>query len=263
MSILTQVEGGVATLTLNRPDRLNAVTEAMMDEIALTLRGWSVDPAVRCVVLAGAGRGFCAGYDLSGDDKEARDEPMRADEAAARMSIHAEIPLLLHRMPKPTIACLRGPVAGSGLVMAAACDLRIASRTVKFKLAFASAGRCGDPGGSYLLTRLLGAARAREMFLLDEPMLGDEALASRLVNRLVEDEALESECAVLAAKLAGGPTAAFAAMKRNLNAAGVVALEESMAQEAAANAQISLLSHDASEAARAFMERRAPNFLGY
>ncbi|KFG88326.1 putative enoyl-CoA hydratase [Sphingobium herbicidovorans NBRC 16415] len=263
MSILTQVEQGVATLTLNRPDRLNAVTEAMLDEVVLTLRGWSVDPAVRCVVLAGAGRGFCAGYDLSGDEKAARAEPMRVDEAAARMSIHAEIPLLLHRMPKPTIACIRGPAAGSGLVMAAACDLRIASRTVKFKLAFASAGRCGDPGGSYLLTRLLGAARAREMFLLDEPMTGDQALGSGLINRLVDDDRLEAECAALAAKLANGPTAAFAAMKRNLNAAAVSALEESMAQEAASNAQISLLSHDASEAAKAFMERRTPRFLGY
>ena len=263
MSILTQVEGGVVTLTLNRPDRLNAVTEAMLDEIALTLRGWSIDPAVRCVVLTGAGRGFCAGYDLSDNGKAERAEPMRADEAAARMSAHAEIPLLLHRMPKPTIACIRGPAAGSGLVMAAACDLRIASQTVKFKLAFASAGRCGDPGGSYLLTRLLGAARAREMFLLDAPMNGDEALASGLINRLVDDEALEGECAAIAAKLAGGPTAAYAAMKRNLNAAAVIALEESMAQEAVANAQISLLSHDASEAARAFMERRAPNFMGY
>lgn len=263
MSILTRIDGAIATLTLNRPDRLNAVTEAMLDEIALTLRGWSVDPTVRCVVLAGSGRGFCAGYDLSGDDKPDRPEPMRADEAAARMSAHAEIPLLLHRMPKPTVACIRGPAAGSGLVMAAACDLRIASRTVKFKLAFASAGRCGDPGGSYLLTRLLGAARAREMFLLDEPMDGDEALASGLINRLVDDEALDAECAALSAKLASGPTAAFAAMKRNLNAAAVIALEDSMTQEATANAQISLLSHDASEAARAFMERRAPNFLGY
>jgi 2-(1,2-epoxy-1,2-dihydrophenyl)acetyl-CoA isomerase len=263
MSILTQVEQGVATLTLNRPDRLNAVTEAMLDEVVLTLRGWSVDPAVRCVVLAGAGRGFCAGYDLSGDEKASRAEPMRADEAAARMSIHAEIPLLLHRMPKPTIACIRGPAAGSGLVMAAACDLRIASRTVKFKLAFASAGRCGDPGGSYLLTRLLGAARAREMFLLDEPMTGDQALASGLINRLVDDDRLDAECAALATELANGPTAAFAAMKRNLNAAAVGGLEESMAQEAASNAQISLLSHDASEAAVAFMERRAPRFLGY
>ena len=263
MSILTQIEDGVATLTLNRPDRLNAVTEAMLDEIALTLRAWSIDPSVRCVVLAGAGRGFCAGYDLSGDGKEERAEPMRPDEAAARMTLHAEIPLLLHRMPKPTIGCIRGPVAGSGLVMAAACDLRIASRTAEFKLAFASAGRCGDPGGSFFLTQLLGAARAREMFLLDDPMTGEEALAAGLITRLTDDEALDAECATLAAKLASGPTAAYAAMKRNLNAAAAGTLDETMAQEAVANAQISLLSHDASEAGKAFMERRAPRFLGY
>jgi len=263
MSILTQIEDGVATLTLNRPDRLNAVTEAMLDEIALTLRAWSIDPSIRCVVLAGAGRGFCAGYDLSGDGKEERAEPMRPDEAAARMTLHAEIPLLLHRMPKPTIACIRGPAAGSGLVMAAACDLRIASRTAKFKLAFASAGRCGDPGGSFFLTQLLGAAKAREMFLLDDPMTGEEALAAGLITRLADDEALDAECAAWAAKLASGPTAAYAAMKRNLNAAAAGTLDETMAQEAVANAQISLLSHDAGEAGKAFMERRPPRFLGY
>jgi 2-(1,2-epoxy-1,2-dihydrophenyl)acetyl-CoA isomerase len=263
MTILTHHESGVATLTLNRPERLNAVTEAMLDEVAATLRGWSTDPAVRCVVLAGAGRGFCAGYDLSTDGKAERSDPMRPDEAAARMSLHGEIPLLLHRMPKPTLACIRGPVAGSGLVMAAACDLRIASRTAKFKLAFASAGRCGDPGGSYLLIRLLGAARAREMFLLDEPMSGEQALAAGLVTRLVDDDALDAEGRALARKLASGPTAAFAAMKRNLNAAAVGTLEETMAQEAIANAQISLQSHDATEAARAFLERRTPAFTGY
>ena len=262
MSLLAEVAGGVATLTLNRPERLNAVTEAMMDEIAATLRGWSIDPAVRCVVLKGAGRGFCAGYDLAGP-KEERSEPMRPDEAAARLALHGEIPLLLHRMPKPTLACIRGPVAGSGLIMAAACDLRVASRTAKFKLAFASAGRCGDPGGSWLLTRLLGAGKARELFLLDEPLLAEEALAAGLVTRLVDDEALEAECAALAARLASGPTAAFAAMKRNLNAAAVATLEETMGQEAVANAQISLLSHDAGEAAAAFLERRPPRFLGY
>jgi 2-(1,2-epoxy-1,2-dihydrophenyl)acetyl-CoA isomerase len=263
MSILTRIEQGIGTLTLNRPDRLNAVTDAMLDEIALTLRGWSIDPAVRCVVMAGAGRGFCAGHDLSGDGKEERTEAMRADEAAARMMLYAEIPLLLHRMPKPTIACIRGPVAGSGLVMAAACDLRIASRTAKFKLAFASAGRCGDPGGSFFLTRLLGAAKAREMFLLDEPLDGAGALAAGLVTRLAADEALESDCAALAARLANGPTAAFAAMKRNLNAAAAGTLDETMAQEAVANAQISLSSHDAREAGQAFMDRRPPRFLGY
>lgn len=263
MSVLTTIADGVATLMLNRPDRLNALTEPMIDEIAATLRAWSVDPTVRCVVLAGAGRGFCAGYDLSGDGKDERAEPIRPDEAAARMSLHAEIPLLLHRMPKPTLARLRGPVAGSGLVIAAACDLRIAARGARFKLAFASAGRCGDPGGSYLLTRLLGAARARELFLLDEPLTGEQAMAAGLVTRVVDDEALDAETAALASRLAAGPTAAFAAMKRNLNAAATGSLEETMAQEAVANAQISLLSHDATEAAQAFLARRPPQFLGY
>lgn len=262
MSILTEISEGVATLTLNRPDRLNAVTEEMMDEIVATLRHWSIDSTVRCVVMAGAGRGFCAGYDLS-VDKEPRAEPMRGDEAAARLSLHAEIARLLHRMPKPTLARVRGPAAGSGVVLAAACDLRIASHTAKFKLAFASAGRCGDPGGSYLLTQLLGPAQARAMFLLDEPMTGEEALNAGLVTRLVDDDALDAECAALAVRLATGPTAAFAAMKRNLNAAATGSMEEVMAQEAIANAQISLFSHDATEAATAFLERRAPRYRGY
>ena len=128
MSIATRIEGGVARLTLNRPDRLNALTMAMLDEVAETLRHWSIDPAIRCVVLTGAGRGFCAGYDLSGSDEPARDTPIQADEAAARMALHGEIPVLLRRMPKPTLASIRGPAAGSGIVMAAACGLRLAHR---------------------------------------------------------------------------------------------------------------------------------------
>lgn len=262
MSILTRIDGGVARLTLNRPDRLNALTLPMLDAIGETLRRWSIDPAIRCVVLTGAGRGFCAGYDLSGDGKPAGDAPMHPDEAAARLSLHGEIPVLLRRMPKPTIASIRGPVAGSGIVMAAACDLRIASHTARFKLAFASAGRCGDPGGSFLLTRLLGGARARELYLLDEPVSAERALEIGLIARLVEDEALDEACDALASQLASGPTSAFAAMKRNLNAADDIGFEESMAAEAAANATLSLQSHDAAEAARAFLERRPPRFIG-
>lgn len=262
MSILIRIDGGIARLTLNRPDRLNALTMAMLEKIGATLRRWSTDPAVRCVVLAGAGRGFCAGHDLSDSGKDGRDEPMRPDEAAAILSLHGEIPVLLRRMPKPTLACIRGPVAGSGIVMASACDLRIASHSARFKLAFASAGRCGDPGGSYLLTQLLGAARARELFLLDEPVDAERALAIGLIAKLVEDDALDETCTALASRLANGPTSAFAAMKRNLNAAADIGFEESMAAEANANATISLLSHDAGEAAKAFMERRQPRFLG-
>lgn len=261
MTLLNTVRDGVATLTLNRPERLNALTTALIEELLEALRAHSVDPGVRCVVLAGAGRGFCAGYDLGGDGEGPARE-WRPDEAAAQLMLHAQIPVLLRRMPKPTIAAIRGPAAGSGIVLAAACDLRIASRTARFKLAFASAGRCGDPGGSYLLTQLLGPAQARGLFLLDETIDAERAQALGLVTRLVDDEALDGETEALALKFARGPTAAFAAMKRNLNAAETGSLEETMAMEATANAQLSL-SHDGKEAARAFVEKRPPEFRGY
>lgn len=262
MTILVTIGKGVARLTMNRPDRLNALTPAMLDQLLEALRVASVDPEVRCVVLGGAGRGFCAGYDLSGGEETAGAREWRIDEAAAQMMLHAQIPMLLRRMPKPTVAAIRGPAAGSGVVLAAACDLRIASATAKFKLAFASAGRCGDPGGSFLLTRLIGSAHARRLFLLDEPVGAEEALALGLVGQLVEDDAFDGAVAVLAERLAAGPTGAYAAMKRNLNAAETAALEETMAAEATANAHASL-SHDGKEAALAFMEKRPPRFRGY
>lgn len=262
MTILVDIREGVARLTLHRPDRLNALTPVMLDLLLEQLQAASVDPDIRCVVLAGSGRGFCAGYDLSGSGEAEPQREWRPDEAAAQMMLHGQIPTLLRRMPKPVIAAMRGPVAGSGVVLAAACDLRIASRTVKFKLAFASAGRCGDPGGSFLLTRLLGSARARELYLLDDPVDAERALSLGLVGAVVDDDALEAETEGLALRLARGPTGAYAAMKRNLNAAETGSLEETMAAEATANAHASL-SHDGKEAARAFNEKRPPNFRGF
>lgn len=262
MSVLLEQADGIATLTLNRPDRLNALTMAMLDELMAMLQALAADARVRAVLLTGAGRGFCAGYDLSGGDEAAMPHEPLPEEAAAHMMVHAQIPTLLRRMPKPTIAAIRGPAAGSGLLLAAACDLRIASVTARFKLAFATAGRCGDPGGSFLLTQLLGSAKARELYLLDEKFDAPAALAMGLVNRLVEDDELETESRAMALKLAQGPTAAFAAMKRNLNNAETSSFEETMALEATANAQLSL-SHDGKEAARAFMEKRTPQFRGY
>ena len=153
---------GIRTLTLNRPERLNTLTSALTRELHAALVDCARDPGVRCVILTGAGRGFCAGFDLSGGGEQPdpvaqrwSDEPIwwEPEQVAARLLEDMQIPILLHRMPKPTIASIRGPAAGTGLVLAAACDLRIASDTAVFKTAFASAGRCGDPGGSYLLTQ--------------------------------------------------------------------------------------------------------------
>lgn len=262
MTVFTEIRDGVAKLTLSQPSRLNALTPAMLESLLSALQATAVDPLVRCVVLSGAGRAFCAGYDLSGGGETAPEFEPLAEEAAARMLIHAQIPMLLRRMPKPTIAAIRGPAAGSGIVLAAACDLRIASRTARFKLAFASAGRCGDPGGSYLLTHLLGSAQARELYLLDELIDAERALAVGFVGQVVDDEKLDDVCQALAIRLARGPTAAYAAIKRNLNAAETVSFEEAMAMEATANAHASL-SPDGKEAATAFLEKRSPQFRGY
>ena len=262
---------GVRTLTLSRPERLNALTTALAEQLHAALNECARDPGVRAVVLTGAGRSFCAGFDLS--PGEAQPDPLaqrwssdpiwwEPEQLAARMAEDSQIPSLLHRMPKPTIASIRGPAAGTGLVLAAACDLRIASETAVFKTAFASAGRCGDPGGSYLLTRLVGAARAREMYLLDEKVNATQSLAMGLVTRVVPDAELESETNALATRFANGPSLAYAGIKRNLNAAETSTLEETMAVEGPANARASL-SHDGKEAARAFLEKRPPRFRGY
>lgn len=251
---------GVRMLTLDRPDRLNALTQALLADLIAALDEAAIDPAVRCLVLTGAGRGFCAGYDLAGDDEPAGD--IRPDAVAAIMLRDSRAPVLLRRMAKPTIAAVRGPAAGSGLILAAACDLRVAARSAVFKLAFASAGRCGDPGGAYLLTRLLGSAGARELFLLDEKIDADRALAIGLVSRVVEEDAFDAEVVALARRLADGPTGAYGSIKRNLNAAETLAFEESIAAEAQANA-IASLSHDGREAGLAFVERRPPVFRGW
>jgi 2-(1,2-epoxy-1,2-dihydrophenyl)acetyl-CoA isomerase len=268
--LLTEDADGVRTLTLNRPERLNALTPALMRDLHKALIECARDPGVRAVVLTGAGRGFCAGFDLAGGGEadplagKWADDPLwlEPEQVAARMLEDAQIPVLLHRMPKPTIASIRGPVAGTGLVLAAACDVRIASETALFKTAFASAGRCGDPGGSYLLTRLVGPAKARELYLLDEKVSAASALAMGLVTRLVPDAELENSTRELALRFASGPGLAYAGIKRNLNAAETGTLEETMAIEGPANARTSL-SHDGREAGRAFIEKRPPQFRGY
>jgi 2-(1,2-epoxy-1,2-dihydrophenyl)acetyl-CoA isomerase len=261
----------VRTLTLDRPERLNALTPALIAALNRALVDCARDPGVRAVVLAGAGRGFCSGFDLSGGEAEAdpiaerwRDDPVwwSNEQLAGRMLLDTQAPVLLRRMGKPTICSMRGPAAGSGLVLATACDIRIASETASFRTAFASVGRCGDPGGSYLLSKLVGPGRARELYLLDPKVTAAEALAMGLVTRVVPDAELEAETRALARRFAEGAPLAYAGIKRNLNAAETAGLEETMMFEAPANAAASL-SHDGKEAGRAFLEKRKPVFRGY
>jgi 2-(1,2-epoxy-1,2-dihydrophenyl)acetyl-CoA isomerase len=271
--ILTALADGVLTLTLNRPHRLNAFTAEMHRQMLHALREASRDPAVRVIVVAGAGRGFCAGYDVAEGGKPAEgdeiavkwaDDPkwMSVENIAARLREDAEIPYLLHTMPKITIAAVRGPAAGSGLCLAAACDLRIASDTAMFKTAFSSLGRCGDPGGSYYISKLIGAPRAREFYLLDEKMNASTAHGLGLVNKVLPDTELDRLVMALATKLARGPSAAYGYIKQNINFAETATLPEVLSAEALANARASQ-THDAKEAVQAFLEKRAPKFEGF
>ncbi|MCB2062917.1 MAG: enoyl-CoA hydratase/isomerase family protein [Novosphingobium sp.] len=268
--ILVSNEGGVMTVTLNRPDRLNTLTWPMVAQLEELVSEANRDPGVKVFVLAGAGRGFCAGHDLSamGDGDELsdkwKDNPIwwEPEQVGARMLDDSQIFVSLFRMNKPTMAVMRGPAAGSGLALATACDLRIVSETAFFKTSYANAGRCGEPGSAYLLQRLVGPAKAREFMLLDEKIDASTALAYGLANKVFPDDALDAEAAKIAAKFAAGPGMSYAGIKRNLNAAERLSFEDTVSTEAMQNARASM-SHDGKEAGLAFMEKRAPAFRGY
>jgi len=259
--LLEQVKDGVAVLTLNRPDRLNAMSRPMLDALLEALPRLAEDPAVGVVVLTGAGRGFCAGGDVKamaeGNELGGQTMEEKADALRSRM----EASRWLHEMPKPSIAMMRGPAAGAGLSMAMACDLRIASDTVRLGTAFARVGYSGDFGGSYFLTQLVGTAKARELYFTADLLDAPQALALGLVNRVVPDARLEEETMALASRLARGPRVAYRYMKRNMNAAETASLKDMLDLEAWHHTRTGM-TEDHREAARAFVEKREPQFKG-
>jgi 2-(1,2-epoxy-1,2-dihydrophenyl)acetyl-CoA isomerase len=259
--LLEQVKDGVAVLTLNRPDRLNAMSRPMLDALLEALPRLAEDPVVGVVVLTGAGRGFCAGGDVKamaeGNELGGQTLEDRAQALRSRM----ETSRWLHEMPKPTIAMMRGPAAGAGLSLAMACDMRIASDTVKLGTAFARVGYSGDFGGSYYLTQLVGTAKARELYFTADLLDAQQALGLGLVNRVVADARLEDETMALASRLARGPRVAYRYMKRNMNAAESASLKDMLDLEAWNHTRTGM-TEDHREAARAFVEKREPQFKG-
>ena len=261
MDLLENVKDGVALLTLNRPDRLNALSVAMLDALLAALPRLAGDPNVGCVVITGAGRGFCAGGDvkmmaegreMAGDSLEERAQGLRDKMETSRW---------LHEMPKPTIAMVRGAAAGAGLSLALACDLRVASENARFATAFARVGYSGDFGGSWYLTQLVGTAKARELYYTAEIVDAKQALALGIANRVVADDKLEEETMALAQKLASGPRVALRYMKRNMNAAETGTLKDSLDLEAWHHTRTGQ-TEDHREAAKAFVEKREPVFRG-
>ena len=256
--LLETLHAGVATLTLNRPERLNALSSGIVAGLLEALPRLGADPAVRAIVLTGAGRAFCAGGDLkamaaSGDrGHEKRIADLRHSHA---------VPLAIARLPKLVVARINGVAVGAGLALALACDFRVATRSAKLKTGFAGVALSGDWGGAWMLTRLVGAARARELYLLDESLEAEAARACGMVTRVFDDASFDADAAAFAATLARGPTLAYGYMKQNLLAAETSSYADLLDLEASHTARTGL-SEDHREAARAFAEKRKPAFTG-
>lgn len=257
--LIEHFERGVLTLTMNRPERLNALTVSMTEALLAALRRAAVDAEVRAVVLTGAGRAFCAGGDVKAmaEDDGARHT---LESRALQLREHMECARLLHEMPKPTVAVVRGAAAGAGLSLALACDLLLASDTVKLTSAFVKVGLSGDFGSTYFLSKLLGP-RARAFALLSPVVKADEAQQMGLVTRVVADAELDAEGRALAQQLADGPSITLGHIKANLNAAEQGAtLAQALDHEAIRHIRCGM-TEDHQEAARAFVEKRAAKFV--
>jgi 2-(1,2-epoxy-1,2-dihydrophenyl)acetyl-CoA isomerase len=262
--LLASLDGGVLTLTLNRPEARNAMSDEMNQALGRQLASAELDPAVKCVVLTGAGKGFCAGGDVKGmaSRNEGGGAPTSIDAAIHRQRVNQRATAgKLFKMPKPTLAALPGAAAGAGLGLALACDLRIMASTAILTTAFAKVGFSGDYGGTYFLTQLVGSAKAREMYYLSDRVSAEEALRLGLTNWVCAPEELAARTAEIAARLASGPTVAYRYMKENLNRALAGDVDDCLDLEATHHVHTGQTA-DHKEAAKAFVEKREPVFVG-
>ena len=260
--LLETIDNGITTLTMNRPEARNALTGEMMVALSEALPRLAADPAVRLVVLTGAGSAFCSGGDVKGFAKRAAGSAtISFDHKVIDLRARMEVSRWLHEMPKPTLAVIPGAAAGAGLSLALACDLRIAADDAKLTTAFSKIGLSGDFGGSYFLNHLVGAATARELYFTGRVVRGDEAQKMGMVNRAVPAEQLAEASRAWAAELAALPTIAIGYMKRNLNTGLRASLSEVLDAEAIHMIR-TFETDDHKGAAAAFVEKRPPRFKG-
>ncbi len=261
--LLESIDNGVATLTMNRPDSRNALSREMLRAMNEALSRLAADPAVRAVVLTGAGKAFCSGGDVKGFARAAAGAgaamsfDLRVHDLRARM----EVARMLHEMPKPTLAVIPGAAAGAGLSLALACDLRIGADDAKLTTAFSKVGLSGDFGGSYFLGHLVGASRARELFFTGRVVLADEALRIGMLDRVAPAAELAEAAQTWARELASLPTVALGYMKRNLNLGQRASLSDVLDTEAIHMIR-TFDTEDHKGAAAAFVEKRPPKFAG-
>ncbi len=257
--LLTEVRGRIATMTLNRPDKLNAVTVPLLAEAAVAIKKWSRDPEIGAIVVTGSGRAFCAGGDVSMMARE--DGSQTLEQKIDGLRDMQEVSWLLYNSPKVTIASVNGFAMGAGLGIALSCDLRIASRSAKFGTAYAKVGYGGDFGTTWLLTRYAGAPKAKELFFLADPIDATEAHRIGLVNRVVEPDALAAETLVVATRIANGPLTSYRYMKANVNLAASTDFRAMLDREPETHLRCGE-TEDHREGVQAFLEKRTPKFIG-
>ena len=249
-------EARVATITLNRPDALNSLTVPMKEALLAAFRTVDRDAGVRAVVFTGAGRGFCAGQDLK--------ERLEPDAAPLGVEVRERYNPIIRAMrgsPKPIVGAINGVAAGAGAALALACDIRLASESASFALAFGRVGLVPDSGATWFLPRLVGDARAAEMALLNEPVRAEEAARIGLIGRVVAADQLLPQARAVAAKLAAGAPRAIALTKRALATTWSRSLDEALDYEAHIQ-DLAGRTDDHREGMSAFLEKRPPTFTG-
>ncbi|KKW91541.1 enoyl-CoA hydratase-related protein [Sphingobium chungbukense] len=259
--LLSALDDGLLTLTLNRPDARNAMSDPMLEAMERELAFAEGSSEVRCVVLRGNGHAFCAGGDVKAMGDGPPPPSAMNDRIAYQRAIQRATSGRLVAMAKPTLAVVNGPAAGAGLALALACDLRIMARPAFLLTAFATVGLSGDFGVGYLLTRLVGGARAREMMFLPDRISSDRALDIGLTNWVCEAEHLDAHAERIARRLAAGPPKALGYMKDHLNKALSTDFDTYMEHEVACHLDCSRTA-DHLEGVMAFAEKRAPLFTG-
>ncbi|GAC1373549.1 MAG: enoyl-CoA hydratase-related protein [Ktedonobacteraceae bacterium] len=257
--VLVQQDGAVVTLTMNRPEKLNAFNDPMLHELTEAAEEAAHDEAIRCVVLTGAGRAFGAGQDLSAfTERSASQKPVKVSE---HLQKYHRLIHVLRNMPKPVIAALHGVATGISFNIALSCDLRIAADNVRISEAFARIGLVPDGGGAFFLPRLIGLGKALELALLAEEINGAEAERLGLVNKCVPLAEFEATTHALAQRLAQGPTKAYKLIKELMYTSLQSDLHASLKLEGELQ-DIAIASNDHQENVKAFLQKRAPKYSG-
>jgi 2-(1,2-epoxy-1,2-dihydrophenyl)acetyl-CoA isomerase len=255
MNVKLEKDGSIAVLTLDRPERLNAMNDSMWEGLFEHLGTIAADDGIRVVILTGAGRAFCSGGDVTAMQKS---DPVSG---RSRSRLRHRAVLALYNLEKPVIAAVRGPVYGIGNALALACDLVVASGTAQFSMAFKKVGMVPDGGAVFLLTQYLGLARAKDLVYTARVVPAEEAMRLGLVVRVVPDHELEAQARALAQELAESATYALTLAKKMFHSMYVPTLEQLLEMETLASG-LARLTHDHQEGVEAFKAKRPPKFLG-